>query len=126
MVENIFHRYVNIGSSPIIATIKTIKESVYMIVKLKDFGTSLGARILGKEVSIIIDFDRKENITLDFQDVKMVTSSFADEVVGKNCARLGLHNFIDKVQIINTSEQIKLILKKAILDRLTEQGLNSH
>lgn len=97
-----------------------------MIVKLKDFGTSLGARILGKEVSNIIDFDRKENIILDFQDVKMVTSSFADEVVGKNCTKLGLHNFIDKVQIINTSEQIKLILKKAILDRLTEQGLNSH
>lgn len=91
-----------------------------MIVDLKEFGTSLGSRVLGKEVSNIIDFDRKENITLDFQDVKMVTSSFADEVVGKNCARLGLHNFIDKVQIINTSEQIKLILKKAIIDRLAE------
>ena len=97
-----------------------------MIVKLKDFGTSLGTRILGKEVSNIIDFDRKENIILDFQDVKMVTSSFADEVVGKNCAKFGLHNFFNKVQIVNTSEQIKLILKKAILDRLAEQGLNSH
>ena len=50
----------------------------------------------------------------------MVTSSFADEVVGKNCAKLGLHNFFDKVQIINTSEQIKFILKKAIIDRLAE------
>lgn len=74
----------------------------------------------------MIDFEKEEEIILDFQDVKMVTSSFADEVVGKNCARLDLHNFIDKVQIINTSEQIKLILKKAILDRLTEQELNSH
>lgn len=91
-----------------------------MIVKLKEFGTSLGSRILGKEVSNMIDFNRKENIILDFQDVNMVTSSFADEVVGKNCAKLGLHNFFDKVQIINTSEQIKLILKKAIIDRLVE------
>lgn len=126
MVENIFHRYVNIGSSPIIATIKTIKESVYMIVKLKDFGTSLGARILGKEVSNLIDFEKEEEIVLDFQGVKMITSSFADEVIGKNCARLGLHNFFKNVQIVNDSEQIKLILKKAILDRLTEQELNSH
>ena len=97
-----------------------------MIVKLKDFGISLGGRVLGKEVSNMIDFEKEDEIILDFQDVKMVTSSFADEVVGKNCARLGLHNFFDKVQIVNTSEQIKLIIKKAILDRLAEQELKSH
>ena len=88
-----------------------------MIVNLKDFGTSLGSRVLGKEVNNMIDFEKEDEIILDFNGVKMVTSSFADEVVGKNCALLGLHNFIDKVQIINTSEQIKLILKKAIMDR---------
>lgn len=97
-----------------------------MIVKLKEFGTSLGSRVLGKEVSNMINFEKEDEIILDFEDVKMVTSSFADEVVGKNCAKLGLHNFFKKVQIINTSEQIKLILKKAIIDRLAEQELNSH
>lgn len=92
-----------------------------MIVDLKEFGTSLGSRVLGKEVSSLIDFGKEDEIILDFEDVKMVTSSFADEVIGKNCARLGLHNFFKKVQIINTSEQIKLILKKAIIDRLVEK-----
>ena len=97
-----------------------------MIVKLKEFGTSLGSRVLGKEVSNLIDFEKEEEIVLDFQGVKMITSSFADEVIGENCARLGLHNFFKNVQIVNASEQIKLILKKAILDRLAEQELNSH
>lgn len=92
-----------------------------MIVRLKEFGTSLGSRVLGKEVSNMIDFEKEEEIILDFQDVKLVTSSFADEVVGKNCAKLGLHNFFKKVQVINTSEQIRLILKKAIIDRLAEK-----
>ena len=91
-----------------------------MIVDLKEFGASLGSRVLGKEVSNMIDFEKEDEVILDFEDVKMVTSSFADEVIGKNCARLGLHNFFKKVQIINTSEQIKLILKKAIIDRLAE------
>lgn len=50
----------------------------------------------------------------------MVTSSFADEVVGQNCAKLGLHSFFKKVQIVNSSKQIKFILKKAIIDRLAE------
>lgn len=94
-----------------------------MIIKLKDFGTSLGSRVLGKEVSNLIDFEKEDKIILDFENVKMVTSSFADEVVGKNCAELGLHNFFDKVQIVNASEQIKLIIKKAIMDRLTENAL---
>ena len=91
-----------------------------MIVKLKEFGTSLGSRVLGKEVSNMIDFEQENEIILDFQGVKMITSSFADEVVGKNCAKSGIHNFFKKVQIVNSSEQIKLILKKAIMDRLTE------
>ena len=92
-----------------------------MIVNLKDFGTSLGSRVLGKEVSNLIDFEKEKEIILDFDEVKMITSSFADEVIGKNCAKLGLHNFFKKVQVINTSEQIKLILKKAIIDRLVEK-----
>ena len=92
-----------------------------MIVKLKEFGTSLGSRVLGKEVSNMINFEKEDEIILDFQDVKMITSSFADEVIGKNCTKLGLHNFFDKVQIINASEPIKLILKKAIIDRLVEK-----
>ena len=95
-----------------------------MIVKLKEFGTSLGSRVLGKEVGNMINFEKEDEIILDFDEVKMITSSFADEVIGKNCARLGLHNFFDKVQIVNASEQIKLIIKKAIMDRLQE--LNSH
>lgn len=97
-----------------------------MIVQLREFGASLGSRVLGKEVCNMFDFEKEQEIILDFQDVKMITSSFADEVIGKNCAKLGLHNFFKKVQIVNASEQIKLILKKAILDRLTEQELNSH
>lgn len=92
-----------------------------MIVRLKEFGISLGSRVLGKQVSNMIDFEKEDEIILDFDEVKMITSSFADEVVGKNCTKLGLYNFFQKVQVINTSEQIKLILKKAIVDRLVEK-----
>ena len=97
-----------------------------MIVKLKEFGTSLGSRVLGKEVSNMINFEKEDEIILDFNGVKMVTSSFADEVIGKNCAKLGLHNIFNKVQIVNVTDQIKLIIKKAIMDRLAEQELKSH
>lgn len=94
-----------------------------MIVRLKEFGASLGSRVLGKEVSNMINFEKEDKIILDFDEVKMITSSFADEVIGKNCVKLGLHNFFKKVQIANSSEQIKLILRKAIMDRLVEHEI---
>lgn len=31
-----------------------------MIVKLKEFGTSLGSRVLGKEVSNMINFEKED------------------------------------------------------------------
>ena len=31
-----------------------------MIVDLKEFGTSLGSRVLGKEVSNLIDFEKED------------------------------------------------------------------
>jgi len=43
-----------------------------MIVKLKEFGTSLGSRVLGKEVSNLIDFEKEKEIILDFDEVKMI------------------------------------------------------
>lgn len=92
-----------------------------IVVKLKEFGESLGSRVLGKEVSNVVDFEKEDKIILDFENVKMVTSSFADEVIGQNCSKLGLHDFFGKVQIVNASEQIKLIIKKAIIDRLVEK-----
>ena len=94
-----------------------------MIVRLKEFGISLGSRVLGKQVSNMIDFEKEDEIILDFDEVKMITSSFADEVVGKNCTKLGLYNFFQKVQIVNASEQIKFILRKAIMDRLVEHEI---
>jgi hypothetical protein len=87
---------------------------------LKEFGSTLGSRNLGKEVNKKVDFSGSEKIIIDFKDIKMVTSSFADELIGKNSKKLGLQTFFKKVEIKNASEQIKIILKKSILDRLSE------
>lgn len=90
------------------------------IIRLNEFGTNLGTRKLGIEVSEYIDFDSVDNLILDFEDVFVVTSSFADELIGKNSQKLGLDNFMKKVKIVNATKDIKVILKKAILDRLLE------
>lgn len=89
-------------------------------IKLIEFGQNLGTRELGINISKYIDFLRLENIILDFENVTVITSSFADELIGKNVKEIGFEEFIKKVKIENATNNIKLVIKKAIMDRLSE------
>ena len=87
-------------------------------IRLSEFGNSLSTRELGKEVSKQVDFSIPGEIILDFQDVRMINSSFADELIGKNAKELGFDTFKRKVKIQNATDNIKLVIKKAMMDRL--------
>lgn len=89
-------------------------------IKLIEFGQNLGTRELGITISKYIDFLCLENIILDFENVTVVTSSFADELIGKNVKEIGFEEFIKKVKIENATNNIKLVIKKAMMDRLLE------
>lgn len=89
-------------------------------IRLSEFGNSLSTRELGKEVSKQVDFSIPGEIILDFQDVRMINSSFADELVGKNAKELGFDNFKRKVKIQNATENIRLVIRKALVDRLLD------
>lgn len=89
-------------------------------INLIEFGQNLGTRELGIFISEYIDFSCPENIILDFENVTVVTSSFADELIGKNVKEIGLEEFIKKIKIENATDNIKLVIKKAMMDRLLE------
>lgn len=90
------------------------------LIRMADFGISLGSRKLGKSVNEYLNFDIDEKIILDFENVNLVTNSFADELIGKNARDLGLETFFDKVEIVNAKRNIRLVIKKSIMDRLCE------
>ena len=89
-------------------------------IRLSEFGSTLSTRELGKEVSKQVDFLEPGEIVLDFQEVRMVNSSFADELIGKNAKELGFDNFKRKVKIQNATENIRLVIRKALVDRLID------
>lgn len=91
-----------------------------MRIKLVIYGKNLGTRILGEIVSEEVNFLNREEVILDFKGVDMVTSSFADEVIGKNAKLMGFDDFKEKVKIENATDNIKAVIKKALMDRLTE------
>lgn len=59
-------------------------------------------------------------VVIDFTDVESVSSSFADELIGKLYIQIGAETFKKMVKMINVNDDIKLIIKIAIKDRLSE------
>lgn len=57
-------------------------------------------------------------IVLDFIDVKVLSSSFADEFIGKLVESMGIVSFNNCVRISNANKFIESIINKAIIERM--------
>lgn len=121
-----------LGSSyPINDLLETIEddEGVYRV-SVSEIEESLGSRKLGAEIRT-----RLENylnaaaglqyVVLDFKGVGVVSSSFADEVLGKLAASMGELEFRRRVSVDNTSATNRALIERAISLRLTDPVPNS-
>lgn len=90
-------------------------------IQLNKFGQTLGTRLLGiearKELNELL-FNENSCILLDFENVNVITNSFADELIGKKVQEMGISIFKDKVKIINVNKNIKAVIIKSIHDRM--------
>ena len=82
-------------------------SSIELEFVLRNETASLGSRLAGKPVrhkllnlSKMIH-DRK--ITIDFSDINLVSSSFADEVIGKLFVEMGTIEFMRRFELRNMS-----------------------
>jgi hypothetical protein len=57
-------------------------------------------------------------IYLDFSDIALVSSSFADEVVGKIFVDVGPLEFMQRFELRNMSLMVRQIVDRAIQQRL--------
>lgn len=90
---------------------------------LKDESVSFGSRIAGtpvrKKLQNLISFLENNKVVVDFQDIHLISSSFADEVFGKLFLALGPLEFSTKLELRNVDSTIKLLIDKAIVQRMT-------
>ena len=91
------------------------------IIKLLDFGSSLGTRDLGRKIrehSLFL-IQKQKRIMFDFHGVHLISSAFADEIFGKIFLDLGEAEFRENIRIngFDNNEDknlILLIIQKAI------------
>ena len=61
------------------------------------------------------------SIELDFTNINIISSSFADEFIGKLCLEMGPIDFFSRVSIVNVNNTIKVIINKAIMQRIGQE-----
>lgn len=64
--------------------------------------------------------DGVPRLVLDFSGINIVSSSFADEVLGKLALQIGLTQFINRFRLDNMSETVEAIVNRAITQRIAE------
>lgn len=115
------------GSSyPINDFLETIEDDsgVYRV-SVSEIEESLGSRKLGAEIRTRLENYLSaaaglEFVVLDFKGVGVVSSSFADEVLGKLAAGMGELEFRRRVSIDNASVTNRSLIERAIFLRMSD------
>jgi anti-sigma regulatory factor (Ser/Thr protein kinase) len=94
-----------------------IKEQV-ISVGSRDAGTGIRNKIMN-----ILNMIGESQLTIDFTDISIVSSSFADEVFGKLCLQMGILQFMSRIKITNIDSTVKALLDRAIQRRVSQGTL---
>jgi hypothetical protein len=96
-----------------------------IIFVLKNESDSFGSRNAGTPVrnklKNLVCFMEDKKVVVDFSGINLVSSSFADEVFGKLFLDLGPLNFSTRLEFTNVDATVKLLIDKAILQRMAAQ-----
>lgn len=98
-----------------------------VIFKVADEANSFGSRIAGRplrnRLSNLARMSSAREITIDFTDVALVSSSFADELIGKLFAEFGPMEFMARFKMVGVSETVQQLIDRAISQRLANGPL---
>jgi STAS-like domain of unknown function (DUF4325) len=90
---------------------------------LKNEASSFGSRLAGTPVRNklmnLMRMCRGQRIVVDFNDVPLVSSSFADEFLGKLFMELGPMTFAQRLEFRNLSPIVRQLMDKAIAQRMS-------
>ena len=88
--------------------------------------SSVGSRSSGRlaraKVENLMAMYPNYPVNIDFGDISVVSSSFADEFLGKLFVHTGALRFMSAIQLRNVSPTVRAVLDRAILQRAGQEG----
>ena len=79
-------------------------------------GTRQAGKSLKRHLLNMAKYD-EHPILINFKDIDVITSSFADEFIGKLVSEIGFVQFSSRFRMINLNEIVSALINKAILER---------
>ena len=95
-----------------------------IVLKLREESTGFGSRPAGRQLRTkcinLLNADPDKPLLLDWSGIPLVSSSFADELIGKLFASLGPLSFSARVRNINMEAVVRGLVDKAIMQRAAQ------
>lgn len=93
------------------------------LIDVSTLSQGTGTRPAAEELRNIIlnlAINRKNRVVLDFSHVSTISSSYADELIGKMISKYGLLFFNKKIEIINLNKTNSTILERSVKQRMAQ------
>lgn len=102
---------------------KVIK--VIDIIKTDMVGSRISGEILRNMIFSTITKEKKK-VVLDFENIRIITHSFADEMLGIFVREFGINFVKENMRVVNVSENIKKILNAVVnySQKIFEEKIN--
>ena len=97
-----------------------------VVFKISEESNSYGSRVAGTPLRVkLLNLARmcpEHRIFIDFSNVALVSSSFADEVVGKLFKSLGPLTFMSRFQVAGATPTVQALIDRAIGQRMKDES----
>jgi hypothetical protein len=115
---------------------KTCNEPIYetrdkrgneLYYKIKEFPNGFGSRSSGVKIRTgIIDSYKQsgKSVVMDFEGINVISSGFADELIGKLVAIYGFYGFNNIFKLRNMNETVQTIVQRSVAQRMNESFNN--
>lgn len=114
----------NYSPGDIIETQYEMEDKDCLILEMKSESTGFGTRKSGNQIRTklinLLNAEPRYPLVIDWSGVPVISSSFADEVLGKLFLKLGALSFSARIRNVNMEPLIHGLLDKAISQRLTQ------
>ena len=115
-----------IGHTPVNLVLESFfdEETGKNTVRVADRAHGTGTRRAGRELRTLVRnlLVESSGAVLDFEDVPVVSSSFADEFLGKLAMEMGFAAFNQRVRLKGLSQTVQGIVDQAVLKRLASSS----
>ena len=112
------------GYQPVNTKVETLEDDFgKIVIYLHEKDSGVGTRKSGEKIRnelINIYKQSGNNITLDFAKINIISSSFADELMGKLVTEFGFYGFNNIFKLKNMNSNVQSIVQRSVAQRMME------